>query len=225
MKRLSYKHIFLLFSFLVLAGCLSGKRPDVRLSPNLDKRLRQISPMPVAVGVYIDPMLRNYVQKEHLTHYNVGVHTFTFPIGESLFPKIEEMSLAVFERAMVVDRIENDQNNLDGFLTVALKKSDITLTIEESVWRAIGQHKLSITASFFGQKLNKIWESEVTVEGKGFDFISSRIEYEWWRESGPNFAPAVDDAIQKVTYELAQRLITSKEITEFASTVAGRHPK
>ena len=184
-----------------------------------------MSPIAAAVGISIDPMLRNYVQKKHLTHYNVGVHTFTFPIGESLCLKITEMSQAVFEKAMVVDRIETGQKDLDGFLHVALRKSDIDLSIEESVWRAIGRHKLSITASFFDEKLNKIWESEVTVEGKGFDFISSRIEYEWWRESGPNFAPAVDDAIQKVTYELAQRLVASKEITEFVSTIAGRHSK
>ncbi|HHT9129811.1 MAG TPA: hypothetical protein ACFYEC_02975 [Candidatus Brocadiaceae bacterium] len=208
-----------MLSFLILAGCLSGKRPPVSLYPELDKRLYQITPLPVTVGIYIAPDLRNHVQKEYLQHYNVGVHNFVFPIGESLSSKIEEMSKTVFSKVVLIDSIQDktylSREPLDGILAVSLKNSEIELYIEESVWRAIGHHKLSIMASFSDPKLNKIWESEIAVEGKGFDFISSRVQYEWWVTSGPNFAPAVNDAIEKVIYELAQKLTTSKEISDY----------
>ena len=77
--------------------------------------------------------------------------------------------------------------------------------MEISVWRAIGRHNLSITASFLDPKLNTVWNSEIAVEGKGLDFITSRVEHEWWITTGPKFGPAVDDAVQKLTYELAQK--------------------
>lgn len=210
---------YVLLSFLILAGCLSGKRPPVSLYPELDKRLYQITPLPVTVGIYVEPDLRNYVQTEHFIHYNIGVHNFVFPIGESLSSKIDEMSKAVFSKAVLIDSMQDQtylsREPLDGILAVGLKNSEIELYIEESVWRAIGRHKLSIMASFSDPKLNKIWESEISVEGKGFDFISSRVQYEWWVTSGPNFAPAVNDAIEKATYELAKKLTTSKEILDY----------
>ncbi len=210
---------YVLLSFLILAGCLSGKRPPVSLSQELDKRLYQITPLPITVGIYVEPDLRNYVQAEHFIHYNIGVHNFVFPIGESLSSKIDEMSKAVFNKAVLIDSMQDQtylsREPLDGILAVGLKNSEIELYIEESVWRAIGRHKLSIMASFSDPKLNKIWESEISVEGKGFDFISSRVQYEWWVTSGPNFAPAVNDAIEKITYELAQKLTTAKEILDY----------
>jgi hypothetical protein len=96
---------------------------------------------------------------------------------------------------------------MEGILVFALKKSEIELNIEESILWAIGKHTLSITATFLDAGYQKQWGIDVTAEGKGLDVVTSRIEYEWWVTSAPNFAPAVDEAIEKITYELSQRLI------------------
>lgn len=218
MKKFNFwKYCPILFSLLVLNGCLSGSRPDVKLSPKIDDRVRQISPLHNTVGIYIDPALRNYVQKEKLTHYNIGIHYYTFPIGQSLAPKIEEMSKLVFRKVIVLDNLQGNKEPLDGIITFSMKSSEIELQVDESVWRAIGRHKLSIITSFLDPNMNKLWKSDVAVEGKGIDFVSSRVEYEWWVTAGPKFAPAVDDAIEMITYALAQKLTTSKEIIDYLS--------
>lgn len=224
MKSFLYTYWFILLSFLIFAGCLSGKRPGVMLSPELDKRVYQVSPLPITVGLYIEPDLRSYVQKAPVREYEAGSPQFTFqdfvfPFGEPLSLKIEEMSKIVFKEVVVIDNLENKEDvnrkALDGILAVKLKSSDIKLYIESSVWRAIGRHNLSVVSSFLDPRLNKVWESEVAVEGKGLDFVTSRVEYEWWVTAGPKFGPAVDDAIQKLTYELAQKITTSKEISDY----------
>jgi len=222
-KPVSYKHWFILLLFLPSIGCLSGTRPDVRLSPKLDKRLYQITPLPLTVGIYIEPTLRNYVQEAPLKHDEAGTPyyvfpNFVFPIGETLSSKIEEMSRILFKKAILIDSLQNkeflNKEALDGILAISLKNSEIELHMDVSVWRAIGRHNLSIAVSFLDPKLNKVWNSEVAVEGKGLDFITSRVEHEWWITTGPKFGPAVDDAVQKLTYELAQKIIASKEISE-----------
>ena len=217
-KPVSYKYWFILLLFLTSIGCLSGTRPDVRLSPKLDKQLYKITPLPLTVGIYIEPTLRNYVQEVPLKQDEAGTPyyvfpNFVFPIGETLSAKIEEMSRIVFKKAILIDSLQNKEA-LDGILAISLKNSEIELHMEVSVWRAIGRHNLSITASFLDPKLNKVWDSEIAVEGEGLDFITSRVEHEWWITTGPKFGPAVDDAIEKLTYELAQKIIASKEISE-----------
>ena len=194
------------------------------LSPQLDKRVYQITPLPITVGLYIEPNLRNYVQEAPLKQYEAGTPiyvfpNFVFPIGEPLSSKIEEMSRIVFKKVILIDSLQDkeylDKEALDGILAVSLKNSDIEIYVETSVWRAIGRHNLSILSSFLDPKHNKVWESEVTVEGKGLDFVTSKVEQEWWITAGPKFGPAVDDAIQKLTYELSQKIITSKEISDY----------
>lgn len=217
-KSVSYKHWFVLLFFLTSIGCLSGTRPDVRLSPKLDKRIYQITPLPLTVGIYIEPTLRSYVQEVPLKQDVAGTPyyvfpNFVFPIGETLSSKIEEMSRILFKKAILIESLQNKEA-LDGILAISLKNSEIELHMEVSVWRAIGRHNLSITASFLDSKLNKVWDSEIAVEGEGLDFITSRVEHEWWITTGPKFGPAVDDAIEKLTYELAQKIIASKEISE-----------
>ena len=217
-KPVSYKHWFILLLFLTSIGCLSGTRLDVRLSQKLDKRIYQITPLPLTVGIYIEPTLRNYVQEAPLKQDEAGTPyyvfpNFVFPIGETLSSKIEEMSRIVFKKAILIDSLQNKES-LDGILAISLKNSEIELHMEISVWRAIGRHNLSITASFLDPKLNTVWNSEIAVEGKGLDFITSGVEQEWWITTGPKFGPAVDDAVEKLTYELAQKLIASKEISE-----------
>lgn len=219
-----YTFCLAFLSFLLLSGCLSGKRPPVTISPQLDKRVRQISSLPITVGLYIEPGLRNYVQEAPMKQYEAGTPTyafpnFVFPIGAPLSSKIEEMSKIVFNKVIFVDNLQNkellNKEAFDGILAVRLKNSDIEIYVEPSVGRAIGRHNLSIISSFLDQKLDKIWESEVTVEGKGLDVITSKIEQEWWMTSGPKFGMAVDESIQKITYELAQKITASKEISDY----------
>lgn len=224
MKSISYKYGFILLSFLVLTGCLSGQRPSVRLSPDLDKRLYQITPLPITVGLYIEPNLRNFVQEAPLRQYEAGTPryvfpNFVFPIGKPLSSKLEETSKILFKKVLLIDNLQNNEylsnESFDGVLSVSLKDSEIELYVEESVGRAVGRHNLSVTASFLDSELIKIWESDISVEGKGLDFVTSKVEYEWWMTTGPNFAPAVDDAIQKITYALAQKIAASEEISDY----------
>ena len=223
-KSVSGKYGYIVLSFLVISGCLSGQRPPVMISPQLDKRVHQVTQLPMNVGLYIEPHLRNYVQEAPIKQYEAGAQLYTFPnfvfpFGEPLSSKIEEMSKIIFKKVTLLDNLQNTaygtNEALDGILTVGLKSSDIELYIEQSVWRAIGRHNLSITAAFLDPKQNKVWESDIAVEGKGLDFITSRVEQEWWATTGPRFGPAVDDSIQQVTYELAQKITTSKEIFNY----------
>lgn len=225
-QSVSWKYWFILLASLVLPGCLSGQRPPVMISPHLDKRIHQITPLPINVGLYIAPRLRNYVQEAPIKQYEAGAQLYTFPnfvfpFGEPLSSKIEEMSNMLFTRVTVLDNLQPMaaaiHEALDGILTVDLKSSDIELYIEQSVWRAIGRHNLSITATFLDPKQNKIWGSDIAVEGKGLDFITSRVEQEWWATTGPRFGPAVDDSIQQITYELAKKITTSGEISDYIS--------
>jgi hypothetical protein len=213
-----------LFSLLILVGCLDGRRPPVRISPRLDKRAYQIPPLPITAGLYIEPELRVFIQEAPLRRYDPAAPyyvfpDFVFPVGEHLSSKIQEMSKVIFRKVLVIDNLQDkeylNREALDGILSVSLKDSDIDLYIDISVWRAIGRHNLSVTASFLDPHLNEIWKSEIAVEGRGFDFATTRIEREWWATTGPNFAPAVDDAIQKLTYELAQNIVASEEITDY----------
>lgn len=224
MKFKPYKYWIILLSFIILSGCLSGKRPAVRLSPEFDKRIYRMTHLPVTVGLYIEPKLRNFVQEASIRRYDPGgpyyaFPPFVFPIGEPLSSEIEEMSRAIFQNVVAIDNLQNreyiNQQALDGILSVVLKESDIDLYIETSVGRAISKQNLSVIASFLDTNLTKIWESEIAVEGKGLDVVTSKVEREWWTTTGPNFARGVDDAIQKLTYELAQKITTSKEISDY----------
>ncbi|MEK7700099.1 MAG: hypothetical protein AAB332_06820 [Planctomycetota bacterium] len=223
-KSIFHKYWLVVPAILMLAGCLTGSRPDVTISPEFDKRLRSINSLPLAVALYIEPNLRTYVQEAPLNQSEPGTPyyvfpNFVFPIGKPLSSKIEEMSRMVFSKVVLIDSLRTPEYlaemGLNGILAVSLKDSKIELNLDKSVWRAIGRHNLAITASFLNTKQNKIWESEIAVEGKGLDFITSRVEQEWWMTTGPKFGPAVDDAIQKLTYDLAQKLVTSEEISAY----------
>ncbi|MGQ3685372.1 MAG: hypothetical protein ACUBOA_10280 [Candidatus Loosdrechtia sp.] len=218
------KYILISFFVFILAGCLSGQRPPVRISPELDKRIYQIPPLPVTVGLYIEPELHDFVQKVPLKRYDPATPyyvfpDFVFPVGESLASRIKDMSKILFHKVIQIDNPQDKEylkrEALDGILSIGLKNSDIDIYIDISVWRAIGRHNLSIIASFSDPHLNEIWKSEIAVEGKGFDFATSKVEREWWATTGPNFAPAVDDAIQKLVYELAQSIVASIEISDY----------
>ncbi len=232
-KTVFHTYWMIMPAILILAGCLSGSRPDVLISPDMDKRLQHINSLPLAVALYIEPSLRTYVQEAPLNQSEPGTPyyvfpNFVFPIGKPLSAKIEETSRLVFSKVVLIDSLQTPEylaeRGLDGTLAVSLKDSKIEIVINKSVWRAIGRHNLAITASFSNTKQDKIWESEIAVEGNGLDFVTSRVEYEWWMETGPKFGPAVDDAIQKLTYDLAQKLVTSEEISAYIAGAAKPQP-
>lgn len=85
------------------------------------------------------------------------------------------------------------------------------MIVEESVWRAIGKHYLSVHVSFLDKNLNKIFEDELAVEGKNLDLIDYETEGGWWKISGPKYGSAVEDSIEKLVFKLAQGLIAFRE--------------
>ena len=60
------------------------------------------------------------------------------------------------------------------------------MIVEESVWRAIGKHYLAIQASLLDKNLNKIFEDELTVEGKNLDLIDYHTEEDGGRSLDQN---------------------------------------
>lgn len=174
--------------------------------------------IPCHAGLFIEPSLRHFNQEEWQTSMIVGIHHYVFPIGEPLARSIEEMTKMVFDKVTILNELPNreliEKTGLDVVLTVQLKESELDLIVEESVWRAIGKHYLSIQASLSGKNLNKIFEDEFIAEGKNLDLIDFETEGGWWKTAGPKYGPAVEDSIEKIVFKLAQRLIASREQIE-----------
>ncbi|MCF6158891.1 MAG: hypothetical protein E3K32_10035 [wastewater metagenome] len=204
---------------------MSGKAPQVTLSPGLDKKIYELSPLPVTVGLYIAPELRSFVQEASVKRYQPGAPhfvypNFVFPVGEALSPRIKKMSEIIFQEVIVLDNLQDNEyvrgGGIDGILSIDLKNSDIELYIDKATWRAVGTHNLSIIASFLDPRLNRIWKSEISVEEKGLDVATTKVEFEWWVTTGPDFSPAVEYAIEKLVYELAREITTSEEIVGYS---------
>lgn len=209
MKRI----ILLLFVNIFVVGCVNGHGIKVTIAPSLDKRIKEMQPLPHHVGLFIEPSLRHFSQEEWQTSMIAGIHHYVFPIGAPLSKNIEEMTKRVFNKVTILDELPSkevaEKAELDNILMVQLKASKLELIVEESVWRAIGKHYLSIQVSFLDKNLNKIFEDELSVEGKNLDLIDFETEGGWWKISGPKYGPAVEDSIEKIVFELAQRLIAS----------------
>ncbi|MCF6149758.1 MAG: hypothetical protein E3K37_13975 [Candidatus Kuenenia sp.] len=210
------KNRFVLLIFVVLSGCFSTQKPPVTIAPSFDKRIYEIPQQPLTMGIYIEPDLRNHEQIEKLWHQALGIQYFVFPVGKPLAEKIEETCQALFQEVVFLNNLEQkeilEEKSLDGILKFCLKESSINLQIEESVLYAIGKHKLSLYVLLYDTKLDKLWEKEISSEGKGLDFVSSYVEWEWWSTSGPKFGMAVDKAIEKITFTLAQELAVAGKI-------------
>ena len=208
---------FALFTLLVLfiVGCANGRGMKVIIKPTLDRRLKEVQPIPLHVGLFIEPSLRHFSQEEWQTDMIAGIHHYVFPIGEPLTKNIEEMINIVFNNVTILNKLPNqeiiEKTGLDAILMVQLKASKLELIVEESVWRAIGKHYLSVHVSFLDKNLNKIFEDELAVEGKNLDLIDYETEGGWWKISGPKYGPAVEDSIEKLVFKLAQRLIAFRE--------------
>ncbi len=216
MKYIKEKNSLVLLVFLMLGGCLSTQKPPVTISPSIDKRLYEIPKQPLTMGIYIDPDLRNHEQIEKVSHHIIGIQDFVFPVGKPLAEKIGETCQIIFrEVVFLINRDDTalpEEKSLDGILEFRLKDSDIRLQIEEAVLHAVGEHKLSLFVTLYDTKSNKLWEEEVFSEGIGLDVVTSHIEWEWWITSGPKFGPAVEMAIEKITFRLAQKLTVVEKI-------------
>lgn len=201
--------------FLLIVGCANGRGMKVPIAPTLDKRFKEMQPIPLHAGLFIEPSLRHFSQEEWQTNMIVGIHHYVFPIGEALAKSIEEMTKMVFSKVTILNELPNreliEKTGLEAVLTVQLKESKLELIVEESVWRAIGKHDLSIQVSMLDKNLNKIFEDELTAAGKNLDLIDFETEGGWWKTAGPKYGPAVEDSIEKIVFKLAQRLIASKE--------------
>ena len=202
--------------FLFVVGCANSRGMKVPIVPTLDKQLKEMQQIPLHAGLFIDPSLYHFTQEEWQTDMIAGIHHYVFPIGAPLAKNIEEMTKIVFNKVTILNELPNreiiEKTGLDVILMVQLKASRLELIVEESVWRAIGKHYLSIHASFLDKNLNKIFEEELAVEGKNLDLIDFETEGGWWKTSGPKYGPAVEDSIEKLVFKLAQRLIAFREI-------------
>ncbi|MEK6635269.1 MAG: hypothetical protein AABY38_02835 [Planctomycetota bacterium] len=206
------KALLIILLFLFVAGCANGRGMKVPIKPTLDKRLKEVQSIPIHGGIFIEPSLRHLSQEEWQTSMIVGIHHYVFPIGAPLAKNIEEMARMVFSKVTVLNELPSremiEKAGIEAVLTVQLKESKLELIVEESVWRAIGKHYLAIQASLLDKNLNKIFEDELTVEGKNLDLIDYHTEGGWWKVAGPKYGPAVEDSIEKVVFKLAQRLIS-----------------
>jgi len=215
-KNFKYFTIFLIF--FIVNGCKSGQQyPPSAISPEIDKRLYKTAPVPLTMGIYIDPNLKNFVQIKELIHYNVGYHRYEFQIGKHLSEKIEEATQIIFKRIISLEGLNSkdiSSKTLDGILVFRLDDSKIDLIIDESVLHAIGEHRLTINVSLYNTDLMKLWKEKIIAEGKGLDFVASHVEWEWWVTLGPHFGSAIDHAIENLTYKLSQKLPVVKEILE-----------
>ena len=115
------------------------------------------------------------------------------------------------------------ERGLDGVLAVRLKDSKIELEMDRSVWRAIGRHNLAITASFSNTKQDKIWEAEIAVEGKSLDFITSRVEQEWWMTTVPSSAPPWMTPYKNLPTTLRKNLSRRKKSQRISLTRQSRN--
>ncbi len=208
--------VYFLILFL-LSGCTDGRGRKVIIEPVLDKRLKGMELIPLHVGLFIDPFMRHFSQEERQVDMIAGVHHYLFSIGEPLSKNIEETVVRVFNRVTIMYKMPDqnmiEEKGLDGVLILNLNSSRLDLIVEDSVWRAIGKHHLSIHVSFLDKNLNTLFEDKLAVEGKNLDLIDYETEGGWWKTDGPKYGPAVEDSIEKLTYKLARRLHSFFETT------------
>lgn len=198
---------------LFVTGCAGEPGIKVPIRPALDKNLREIQPVPLHIGLFIEPSLRQWTQEERQTSMIAGIHHYVFPIGAPLSKNIEEMTRKVFNKVTILNELPGrekvEADAYDAVLTAQLLESKLELIVEDSVWRAIGKHHLSIRATFSNKYFNTIFDENLTVEGKHLDVIDFETEGGWWKTAGPKYGPAVEDSIEKVVFNLAQKLLAS----------------
>lgn len=123
---------------------------------------------------------------------------------------LEEAVKRIFGKVIVLHKLPNDEAigkmGLDALLTVRLDSSKLELLVEESVWRAIGKHYLSVCVSLSDRNLHILFEDRFVAEGKSLDLIDFETEGGWWKTAGPKYGPAVENSIEHITSQLAESL-------------------
>lgn len=206
MKKIHFGMLALFF----ITGCATSSGIKLRIEPTLDKRINEMQPLSRHVGLLIDPALRNFKQDEYQSDAVAGYHHYVFRIGEPLAVEIEKMAKRVFTKVTPLNELPSadvmEKAGLDNIITVSLSTSRLELGVEESVWRAIGKHYLTLHVSFLDKQSRNIFDRSLSVEGKSVDVVDFETEGGWWKVSGPKYGPAVEDAIEKIVFDLAQQL-------------------
>ncbi len=209
------KITLLLLTLLIIAGCASKPGIRVPIKPTFDKRLQGIRPFPLHIGLFIEPSLRHFNQEEWQVDMVAGIHHYIFPIGEPLAKNIEEVVKKVFDTVTIFQELPTHETiekiRPEVIVAVQLDSSILELLIEESVWRAMGKHHLSICVSLLDRNFHTISKDRLVAEGKSLDLIDFETEGGWWKTAGPKYGPAVEDSIEKIVFQLAQRLISFGE--------------
>ena len=199
-----------MLALFFIAGCATSSGIKLRIEPTLDKRINEMQPLSRHVGLLIDPALRNFKQDEYQSDAVAGYHHYVFRIGEPLAVEIEKMAKRVFTKVTPLNELPSgdvmEKTGLDNIITVSLSTSRLELGVEESVWRAIGKHYLTLHVSFLDKQSRNIFDRSLSVEGKSVDVVDFETEGGWWKVSGPKYGPAVEDAIEKIVFDLAQQL-------------------
>ncbi len=209
MKKLRFGMLALLF----IAGCATESGISPRIEPTLDKRISEMQPLSRHVGLLIDPALRGFKQDEYQSDAIAGHHHYVFRIGEPLAAEIEKMAKRIFTKVTLLDGLPSgdvmEKAAFDNVITVSLSTSRLELGVEESVWRAIGKHYLTLHVSFLDKQSRNIFDRSLSVEGKCVDVVDFETEGGWWKVAGPKYGPAVEDAIEKIVFGLAQQLLAA----------------
>lgn len=201
---------FSMLALFFIAGCATDSGIKPRIEPTLDKRISEMRPLSRHVGLLIDPALRSFKQDEYQSDAVAGHHHYVFRIGEPLAVEIEKMARQIFTKVTILNELPSgdvmEKTGLDNVVTVSLSTSRLELGVEESVWRAIGKHYLTLHVSFLDKQSRNIFDRSLSVEGKCVDVVDLETEGGWWKVAGPKYGPAVEDAIEKIVFDLAQQL-------------------
>ncbi len=201
---------FCMLTLFFVAGCATDRGIKPRIEPTLDKRISEMQPLSRHVGLLIDPALRGFKQDEYQSDAVAGQHHYVFQIGEPLAVEIEKMAKRVFTKVTLINALPSgdviEKAGLDNIITVSLSTSRLELGVEESIWHAIGKHYLTLHMTFLDKQSHNIFDQSLSVEGKCVDVVDFETEGGWWKVAGPKYGPAVEDAIEKIVYDLAQQL-------------------
>jgi hypothetical protein len=197
-------------AFLFTAGCAGKPGIRVPIKPVLDKQLKEVQPLTLHAGLLIEPSLRHFSQEERQIDMIAGIHHYIFPIGEPLARNLEEAVRRVFDKVTILQELPNhetiEKTKLEVLIIVQLDSSKLELLVEESVWRAVGKHYLSVCVSLLDKNLHKVFEDRIVAEGKSLDLIDFETEGGWWKTAGPKYGPAAENSIEKIVFQLAERL-------------------
>ena len=81
-----------------------------------------------------------------------------------------------------------EKTGLDNIITVSLSTSRLELGVEESVWRAIGKHYLTVQVSFLDKQSRKILDHSLSVEGNVWILLILKRRAAGGRLPAPNMA-------------------------------------